>query len=856
MSPRTISDLERGVTRTARRATANLLADALQLAAPLREQFLGMALGLPPAPVTAPERAGGPVAAAVGAVEMRYVLPPDPFWFTGRDAELGQIVAAVTSAADSGGVVAIHAIEGMPGVGKTALAVRAAYLLGDRFPDRQLFVDLHGYTPGREPVPALEALAGLLSFVGVDARLLPEGIAERAALWRDRMAGQRAVLVLDNAAGSAQVAPLLPSGKDCAVLVTSRRQLGDLPGAVVPVPVAVLAPGQAEQMFLQLSGRPVVSSAAVAELVRLAGYLPLAISLLARVYARHPTWALSDLIAETRTRMLNLSAEYSSVATAFEVSYRCLTHVQQQFLRRLGVHPGVSIEAYAGAALAGTDLAGVSGCLEALYREGLLTEIGYRRYGMHDLIRRYVRDLAASDTADERQLAMERLLDFYASTAALAEARFARYSRPRTSVASPESAWETPALLDGAGALAWARAERSNLLACLDYATKTRRHAWVVSLTAGVAALLRDDGPWTDAITRHTAAIRAAQQCGDRLGQASARIDLGTVLSLVDRPEAVRVLEEALAIYHDLGDRLGQANALNAMGPIRRLRGDRPGAARNLEEALSIYRDLGDRLGQASALNALAQVRRRIGDYPAAVRDHQEALDIYRELGHRLGEAIALEGLGNTRRWAGYPGAVQALEESLHIFGSLGYRSGEASALNLLGIMHQQSGNYRSAIQAHEEAISVFRELGDRLAQANALNNLGMARRQTGDLRGAVLVLREALDICREIGFPGGEFATLDELGILYRDSGDLDLARSYHQQALQVARESADPWSEADALRGLGHCALDAGDVDQARVLLQQSQELLQRLGSAEAAGVTAELLALTQGSQAARSP
>ena len=226
---------------------------------------------------------------------VRYSLPPDVAAFTGRDEELDRITASVTEGAGAGGVVAIHAIDGMPGVGKTTLAVHVAHLLRHRFPDRQLFINLHGHTPGQDPLTPEAALAGLLTAIGVDARNLPGDLQGRTSLWRDRMAGQRAVLVLDNAAGSDQVAPLLPGDEDCLVLVTSRRFLGDLPGTAVPVLLQVLSSEEAREMFVRLVPRAIGPDPAVAELVRLAGFLPLAISLLARVYARHPSWTLTDL---------------------------------------------------------------------------------------------------------------------------------------------------------------------------------------------------------------------------------------------------------------------------------------------------------------------------------------------------------------------------------------------------------------------------------------------------------------------------------------------------------------------------------------------------------------------------------
>jgi hypothetical protein len=243
-------------------------------------------------------------------LEVKYSLPPDTAAFTGRDTELHLITATVTDAARAGSVVTIHAIGGMPGVGKTALAVHVAHRLRDRFPGRQLFINLHAHTPGQDPVLPEAALAELLTAAGVDTRYLPEDLAGRAGLWRDRMADQRALLVLDNAASSAQVTPLLPGGEDCLVLVTSRRHLGDLPGVVVPVLLDALPPDQAQKMFLALAPRAgTTPDAAVHELVGLAGCLPLAISLLARVYARHPTWTLADLTRETKASLLTLAAE-------------------------------------------------------------------------------------------------------------------------------------------------------------------------------------------------------------------------------------------------------------------------------------------------------------------------------------------------------------------------------------------------------------------------------------------------------------------------------------------------------------------------------------------------------------------
>ena len=265
-------------------------------------------------------------------------------------------------------------------------------------------------------------------------------------------------------------------------------------------------------------------------------------------------------------------------------------------------------------------------------------------------------------TAQDAQQALERLLDYYQHTAARAEARLARQTRPGPRPPPRRGCTAAPDLDDDGQALAWARADRASLLACLDHAATAGQHARVIALTAGLAGLLRRDGPWADAITRHAAAAQAAQRLGDRLGQASALNDLGIVRRLTgDYPGAAQDLEQALGIYRDLGDRLGQANALSDLGIVRRLTGDYPAAAQALEQALGIYRDLGDRLGQANALSELGVVRRLTGDYPAAAQALEQALGIYRDLGDRLGQANALSDLGVVRRLTGdYPAAAQA----------------------------------------------------------------------------------------------------------------------------------------------------------------------------------------------------
>ncbi len=364
LSPRSVSDLERGVNRTAHKETARLLADALGLTGPARARFEAAARGRMP---------GGPGTGGVAAATR--TLPRDIASFTGRQQELEQLAEA---AAGTGGVVGICAVGGMAGVGKTAFAVHAAHHLADRFPGGQIFLPLHGHTPGQAPVDPAEALASLLLTAGVPAAQIPPGLEARMALWRDRLAERQLLLVLDDAASSEQVRPLLPGTGGSLVLVTSRRHLTALEDATA-ISLDILPPDEAAALLVRLAARPGLGPAdpPVAKITRLCGWLPLAIGMVARQLHHHPAWTAAGRAAElaaARDRLELMTTENLSVAAAFNLSYADLTGEQQRLFRRLGLHPGPDIDGYAAAALDGTDLAAARRGLEALYDQYLLAE--------------------------------------------------------------------------------------------------------------------------------------------------------------------------------------------------------------------------------------------------------------------------------------------------------------------------------------------------------------------------------------------------------------------------------------------------------------------------------------------------
>jgi tetratricopeptide (TPR) repeat protein/transcriptional regulator with XRE-family HTH domain len=875
ISVRGIRNLEAGRIHAPRAGTLRVLAEALELVGAERERLLSL---IPDATSPAAVPGGGEGAA-------RFSLPPDTAAFTGRTAELAAITAAVTQAARRGGVVAIHAIDGMPGIGKTTLAVHAAHQLADRYPDGQMFVDLHAHTTGLPPTDPADALADLLRADGVDPRQLPDSLDARAALWRHRMTGRWALLVLDNVSSTAQVAALLPGSDTVLVLVTSRRRLGDLRHAA-HLRLKVLPHSDAAAMFVRLAPRAADEPDAVAELVRMCDYLPLAIAIIASRYDAHDTWTMTDLLTEFRNRrerLLTVKSENATVHAAFDLSCQHLPPQRQRFFRLLGLTPGVDIDGYAAAALTGTDLDGAAEHLDELFNDHLLDETAPRRYRMHDLVRAYTHTLATRSEPDHvRERAVARLLDYYQHTAHHADTLIAIYTRPDTTgVAAPAVA---PDLPDEDHALAWLHTERPNLEACLRHATAGHQHHRTVGLVAGLATVLFRDGPWTQAADLHENAAYAAARTGDKVGHAGALYDLGRVRRLVgDYPASENLLHQALTIHIEIGNRHGQADTLTEMGVVRLLVGDYPAGENLLHRALTIHIEIGNQRGQARTLYELGDVRQVAGDYPAADHLLHQALSIYTELGYRSDQAITLQLLGVVRRLVGdYPGADKLLHQALSIHTELGYRVGRATTLHLLGVVRRVVGDYAAADHLLRQALTIHTETGYRFGQAFTLHHLGVVRRLVGDYPGADKLLhqalttytetgnqlgqavtriqlavvryltddhthaedllQQALTALRDIGARDHEAEALNHLGTLRRLTGHPDQAHTYHTEALTLARRIQHRVEEAHALEGLGRAAIDLAD-PAAITHLRQALHLYQQLGVPEADNVAATL-------------
>jgi tetratricopeptide (TPR) repeat protein/transcriptional regulator with XRE-family HTH domain len=715
LSTRSVSDLERGVSRVAHKDTGVLLAGALGLPGPVRELFVAAARGkAPAAEVLAARQEEAPGAFAAAAQS----LPRDIAAFTGRQAELAQLMGALAAAAAGGGVVGIHAIDGMAGIGKTTFAVHAAHRLAGAFPDGQFFLPLHAHTAGQRPVDPADALASLLLIAGVPAAQIPPGLAARAGRWRSQVAGKKILLLLDDAASHDQVQPLLPGTAGSLALVTSRRRLTALHDAMV-ISLDILPPAEAATLLARLAARPGTHAAdpAVSELTRLCGYLPLAIGMLASQLRHHPAWTAGQLAADlaaARDRTALMHTENLSVAAAFGLSYADLTPAQQRLFRRLGLVPGPDVDAYAAAALNGTILDAARRHLAELYDQHLLTEPTPGRYRLHDLLREHARTLAAADDPADRNATSGRLLHYYLHTALAASQHISAWNFDVSTLPPARPPECAPPLSTAGQAVDWLEAERANLHAAVGYAAASGRTVHAMLIPAAMAGFLDVRGYWDQALALHRTALAAASQADDRAGQARALLLLSTAQYMhSDLAAAEATVQQALELYRDVGDRAGQGHAFFALGEVHWLADRYSSATACYRQALVLFRDLGDRRGQADALGGLGTVSEMTGNYPAATASQQQALEMFRDVGDRYGEAAVLQHLGTAQQLTGdYPAAATTLQNALTLSCDLGDRHRQAEALLGLGTVQRLTGDYPAAAASDRQALEQFRDLG------------------------------------------------------------------------------------------------------------------------------------------------
>lgn len=707
---------------------------------PLQRLYRRILAADPALAVAVPARADATVT-RLGGPQPRQI-PAAPHSFTGRARELAELTRTLDAATRPGAAPVISTLGGAGGIGKTWLALRWAHDNLERFPDGQLYVNLCGYDPTREPVSPAAAVRGFLDALGVAPATIPADPDAQAALYRTTTAERRMLIVLDNARDSAQVVPLLPGSARCAVLVTSRRHLTGLVSAYGARPVAldVLSRPEARELLADRLGTDRVAAEpdAVAALLDRCAGLPLALGIIAARAAVHPEIPLAGLAAdlgETTTRLDALDAGELAVnlRAVLSCSRDALPAPAGEAFGLLSLSPGPDIGLPAAASLIGLPGMRVRAHLRDLTGAHMLQEHVPGRYRMHDLVRLYGTEQVHAGTSGSQRLAAERrVLDHYLHSAHAAGMALHPHRDPITlRPARPGVTPERPAGPDEA--LAWFTAEYPALLAAIDRAVELDldRHTWQLAWT--LTTFLDRQGRWDDWVATQGVALLAAERLGDRPGQAQSHRRLVRAhTQLADYPSADAHARAALDLDRALDDRTGQAHThLNIAWLLDRT-GRHREALDHTRRALDLYRGTGNRAGQANALNGVGWCQVQLGDYRQALDSCGQALRLHQEVGNRAGEANTWESLGCAQHRAGSHGqALASFRRALELYLQLGDRHQQAEMLIHLGDAHDAAGEPGPATQAWRDALTLLDQLGHPGA-GRVRAKLGRTRRACG----------------------------------------------------------------------------------------------------------------------------
>ncbi|MFI1096962.1 tetratricopeptide repeat protein [Streptomyces sp. NPDC020917] len=692
---------------------------------------------------SAPQPAGAPR-------PPRNDLPRDVPDFTGRAGEL----AAVLDAVDRNRVVAV---DGMAGVGKSCLAVHAAHRLAADYPDAQLYVDLHGFTEGREPLDPGAALRSLLGALDVPSERVPqEGTEQLAACWRSELARRRAVVVLDNAAGAEQVRPLLPGAGPSVALITSRNRLVGL-DEVPPVSLDVLSPEEGAELLARASGDPRGADGrlarepeSAAEVLRLCGRLPLALRLAAARLRHRPGWTVGILVERMADGVPEFDAAFGA---AFAMSVRQLNHDQRRLFRLLGLLPGSSFDVHVVAALAAVPPRRAFALLEDLLDAHLVEQPATSRYRLHDLVRAHARAAGAqADTAAERDRALARVLDYYVHAAAAADAALPFLSRSRTPTACEPPA-ALPRFADKHAAMDWYRTEYTNLIAAFETAVATGADTHACELPRFMRAYFARRCGTTHLNALFEQSLAAAHRLGDPRQLAEAHSDLGFARYNAGRlPEAGAAYEAAAPLLSQVGDDRSEAELIMRQGYLAWDQGQVAEPLDAFRRAGTLYAAAGCPMGAAHATAYEAWAMLQLGHREEAARLAREALEIRHPDAAWPPTLTARITLGVAVAEQSPDEAVAHLEQALASSREDGHRNNEAWCLNCLGVALRQMGRHEEALARHREAFALLDELFEEHWRIRFLHAYAETCRAAGLPAESLRLHREALELAPRLG--------------------------------------------------------------------------------------------------------
>ncbi|MFH9863587.1 BTAD domain-containing putative transcriptional regulator [Streptomyces sp. NPDC017202] len=661
---------------------------------------------------------------------VRNELPVDVSGFTGREHELGVLLGPADER-----VVTVRAVDGMAGVGKTALVVRAARAARDRFPDGCLFVDLNGHREGREAADSQRVLHRLLRAVGEIGEGdddPTEDLDGLAASWRAATEFLRLILVVDDASAAGQVLPLLPSGPGSLVLVTSRQRLTGL-DADRRISLAPLDMDEAVALLTDAVGDPgsAPERAAVRELARLCDRLPLALRIVGARMQNRPSWALQRMavrLADDEHRLGELAVEDRSVEAAFRVSYDQLTAAERRAFRVLGLSPTVEFDRLAAAAMLGTASSDAERVLESLVEASLVQQTVAGRYRLHGLVAVYARRIAAAHPG-EVAAARAGVFRLYVAAARRASdwGPFAFPTGPRV---------DTAPFADGEEASAWLDAVGGELVDVVAHAAAAGHVNDACWLVEGLCDYLTRQGRYHECRAAVEIVLPLTEQVTDRRMVSELRTCMGIAYGLQGHYEqARRWLSDALEISRRTGDVIEQARALGSLGIFANAAGEPAEAAVLLSESAGLARGTEDDWLTVMYLANVGAVHHQVGRHERARECYEAAVGFAERTGRPriLGKTLFRMGALQLDRGR-YAEALDALGRAAGLAERVGDIPLFAAVLSRLAVAEERLGNLAGAAEFHSRALAAVGERPGTGVRAEIRNRLGWPQAATEDL--------------------------------------------------------------------------------------------------------------------------
>jgi tetratricopeptide (TPR) repeat protein len=660
---------------------------------------------------------------AAATLTKAHEVPPPPADFTGREDELRELLTAI----EVGGVT-ISGLQGMGGIGKTALAFKLVELLKPRYPDAQFFLDLKGAST--QPLTVAEALAHVVRAYH-PADKLPESESELRGLYLSVLDGQSALLLMDNAANAEQVEALIPP-VGCLLLVTSRQHF-TVPGLAAKK-LDTLSAADARDLLLTIAPR---IDTHADEIAVLCGYLPLALRLAATAMVKYRNLSPADYVRRLQDKQQRLQL----IDASLSLSYELLSEELRERWRQLAVFPD-TFASDAAAAVWDVEVDHAQFTLGELIATSLVEwNETSGRYRLHDLTQLFAETKLS---VEERANGQKRFATHYHDVLVAVNDLY----------------------LEGGES-----SRRGLMLFDLEWGNIQEGHSWVVSQVdiadvdvARLGIRYPDTGVYVLSLRQHSRerirwleiGLTAARRLQERESEGNALGNLGIAYkNLGETRRAIQFHEQALLIHRDIGNRGGEGATFGNLGIAYKNLGETHRAIQNHEQHLTIAREIRDRRGEASALSNLGLAYADLGETSRAIQFYEQALPILRELGYRRGEGAALGNLGLAYADLGETSrAIQFYEQQLGLVREIGDRKGEGNALGNLGSAYARQGQAHFAIQFFEQALLIDREIGDRQGEGADRWNMSLTLDQLGKRAQAIQQAEQALTIYEQIENP------------------------------------------------------------------------------------------------------